>query len=191
MLAITSLQFIKKWSIKMQKIHTINSFGLRALPSIAVITFSCIGTQAWAIGTEDKIYHKPLQSEFNTLDINRDGKLTQVETAGDADFKGKFALADKNHDGLLMNNEYSAFKSRVQQSRIEAYLDDSTVTAKIKAELFKDTGTKGLDISVETHKGQVILSGFVDTHLQSRRAMQIASGIRGVHAVKNGLVIKS
>jgi hyperosmotically inducible protein len=79
----------------------------------------------------------------------------------------------------------------MQQSRIESYLDDSTVTAKIKAELIKDAGMRGLDISVKTHEGQVILSGFVETQQQSRRAMQIASGIRGVVAVKNGLVIKT
>lgn len=175
----------------MQKIHPINSFGLRALPSIAILTFSCASTQAWAIGTEDTIYQKPLQSEFNALDGDHDGSLTQAEIAGDADFKNHFAVADRNHDGLLVNNEYSTFKSRVQQKRIESYLDDSTVTAKIKAELFKDTGMKGLDISVETYQGQVILSGFVDTRQQLRRAMRIASGIRGVQAVKNGLVVKS
>lgn len=175
----------------MQKIHTKNSFGVRALPSIAVLTLSCASMQAWAIGTEDEVFQKPLQSEFNKLDSNQDQKLSQQEIAADADFAGHFKQADANSDGALAADEYSTFKSHAQQSRIAAYLDDSTVTAKIKAELVKDAGMQGLDISVKTHEGQVILSGFVETREQSRRAMQIASGIRGVVAVKNALVIKT
>lgn len=174
----------------MQKIHTAHHFGLCALPSIAVLTL-CASAQAWAIGTEDEIFQKPLQTEFNKFDANRDRRLTSEEVAGDADFNGRFKLADNNHDGVLAPDEYSTFKSHAQQSRIASYLDDSTVTAKIKAELIKDAGTDGLDITVETHDGQVILSGFVDTYQQSRLAMQIASGVRGVRAVKNGLVVKS
>lgn len=175
----------------MQKIHTKNNFGFRALPSIAVLTLSCASVQAWAIGTEDEVFQKPLQSEFNKLDANHDLKLSQQEIAGDADFAGHFKQADADNDGALAVDEYSTFKSHAQQSRIAAYLDDSTVTAKIKAELIKDAGMKGLDISVKTHAGRVILSGFVDTREQSRRAMQIASGIRGVVAVENGLVVKT
>lgn len=174
----------------MQKIHTKNSYGLRALPSIAIITFSCASAQAWAIGTENELFQKPLQSEFNKFDIDHNSKLTQKEVAGDADFSGQFKRADDNGDGVLAISEFSAFKSQAQQSRIESYLDDSTVTAKIKAELVKDAGMKGLDISVETYKGQVILSGFVENKEQSQRAMRIASGIRGVQSIKNGLIVK-
>ena len=103
---------------------------------------------------------------------------------------GNFDLADGNHDGVLVADEYGKFKSAMQQKQVEGFFDDSTVTAKVKAELIKDVGMKGLNISVETHKGQVILSGFVETDQQLRRAVQIASGIRGVQSVKNSLVVK-
>ena len=64
------------------------------------------------------------------------------------------------------------------------------VAARIKAELLKDTGIRGLRISVETHHGQVILSGFVESENQIRRAAEIASGVRGVVSVKNSLILK-
>lgn len=174
----------------MQKIQS-NNLGLHYLPSIAAITLSCASLHALALGTEDHVFSKPLHTEFKQLDANNDSKLTQKEIADDQDFTKGFSTADRNEDGILAFEEYSRFKSRAQQRRIETYLDDTTVTAKIKAELIRDAGMKGMDISVETYKGEVILSGFVETHQQLRRAMQIASGVRGVTAIKNGLVIRS
>ena len=174
----------------MLRIHTNNLCHLGAIPSIAAIAL-CASAQARAIGTEDEIFQKPLQSEFNKLDTNHNRLLSQQEATIDVDFSDRFKAADINSDGVLAVDEYNAFKSHAQQARIQTYLDDSTVTAKIKAELIRDAGMHGLDISVETHHGDVILSGFVDNQLQLRRAMQIASGIRGVRSIKNGLVIKS
>ena len=174
----------------MQRIHSNNLFHLGTIPSIAAIAL-CASAQARAIGTEDEVFQKPLQSEFNQLDTNRDRLLSQREAVIDVDFSGSFKTADANSDGALAIDEYNAFKSQAQQARIQTYLDDSTVTAKINAELIRDAGMHGLDISVETHHGDVILSGFVDNQRQLRRAMQIASGIRGVRTIKNGLVVKS
>ena len=174
----------------MQRIHTSNLFNFGAIPSIAALALFA-SAQARAIGTEDEIFQQPLQSEFNRLDANNDRRLTQKEAVADTDFSNRFQLADADKDGALAIEEYNAFKSRAQQARIQIYLDDSTVTAKIKAELIRDAGMHGLDISVETRHGQVILSGFVDNHVQMRRAMHIASGVRGVRSVKNGLVVKS
>jgi hyperosmotically inducible protein len=49
----------------------------------------------------------------------------------------------------------------------------------------------GIAVSVETHNGTVLLSGFVDSDAQMRRAQEIASGVAGVVSVKNGLAVKS
>ena len=174
----------------MQRIQASPLFQIGTIPSIAAIAF-CASTQARALGTEDELYQQPLQFEFNRLDINHDHLLTQQEVVIDADFSNRFKQADVDGDGALAVDEYSTFKSRAQQARIQAYLDDSTVTARIKAELIRDAGMQGLDISVETYRGEVILSGFVESHIQMRRAMQIASGVRGVRSVKNGLIVKS
>jgi hyperosmotically inducible protein len=70
------------------------------------------------------------------------------------------------------------------------YLDDSVITAKVKALLAKDLVLKSFAISVETFRGVVILSGFVDSNDQIDRAVQIARGIKGVREVRSQLVLK-
>lgn len=153
-----------------------------------VLAMPCLSTQAYA-GME-ALNQSPLELEFKKLDVNHDDKLSSEEVARDKDFAGNFERADTNGDGVLIADEYGNFKSAAQQKRLELFLDDSAVTARVKAELVKDTGMKGLNISVETYKGEVILSGFVDNDEQLRRAVQIASGVRGVQAVKSGLAVK-
>ena len=70
------------------------------------------------------------------------------------------------------------------------YIDDATVTTKVKAAYVKDPLVKALDVKVDTFKGTVQLSGFVDTAEQKARAEQIAAGTTGVSAVKNNITIK-
>ena len=162
-------------------------YSLAAL--IALLVASTSG-HALAFGTQDDQSQSALYSEFQKLDRNSDQKLTRVEASRDSDIASDFDRADGDRNGALNSDEYGNYKSALQQARVEAYLDDSTVTAKVKAELLKDAGVKGLAIKVETHRGIVILSGFVDTDLQARRAVEIASGVRGVQTVKNSLVVK-
>lgn len=162
----------------------------RHISVFAAVALACVSLQATAFGTADDLNSAPLTIEFKKLDTNHDGKLSSGEAVHDQDFVHGFGAADTNHDGSLQLGEYSRYKSSLQQQRLEAFLDDSTVTAKVKAELIKDTGMKGLRISVETHKGQVILSGFVDNEQQIYRAAEIASSVRGVQSVKNSLLVK-
>jgi hyperosmotically inducible protein len=70
------------------------------------------------------------------------------------------------------------------------YVDDSTITTKVKAAFIHDDTVKAFDVSVETFKGIVQLSGFVDTAEQKYRAGDIARGITGVHEVKNNITVK-
>lgn len=164
--------------------------SVSALTVVAALYFTGVSLQASAVTTDDYVDQSPLAAEFKKLDSNHDGKLTREEASRDQDLLGNFARADTNSDGVLAVDEYSSYKSSAQQKRVEGFLDDSTVTAKVKSELVKDAGIKGLKISVETYKGEVILSGFVENEKQLKRAIEIASGIRGVQSVKNGLVIK-
>lgn len=161
-----------------------------AITSITALALSAVSMQVIAVGSEDTIKQQPLSAEFKKLDINSDKQLSQDEALKDKDVGEYFSRADENKDGILTVDEYAAFKSSVQQKRVAAYIDDATVTAKVKAELIKDNGLDSINISVETHKGQVILSGFVSTGEQLLRAVHIASGVSGVQSVKNALVIK-
>lgn len=70
-------------------------------------------------------------------------------------------------------------------------VDDATITAKIKAEFVRDDTVKVLQVNVETFKGTVQLSGFVDTEAQKNRAAEIARLITGVVSVKNSITVKT
>ena len=70
------------------------------------------------------------------------------------------------------------------------YIDDSTITTKVKAAIFNDPSLKVFQINVETFKGEVQLSGFVDSPQNIRRAGEVARGVRGVRSVKNDLIVK-
>lgn len=69
-------------------------------------------------------------------------------------------------------------------------VDDAAITAQVKADLLADKEISGLAVSVETFKGEVVLTGAVDSWAQSNKAAQIARRVHGVSTVKNLLKIK-
>ena len=70
------------------------------------------------------------------------------------------------------------------------YVDNSAITTKVKAAIFNDPMLKTLQISVESFKGEVQLSGFVNSAESARKAGEIARSIEGVVSVKNDLIVK-
>jgi len=70
------------------------------------------------------------------------------------------------------------------------YIDDSVITTKVKAALVEDPITKAYQINVETFKGEVQLSGFVDSAQAKAKAGEVARGVKGVKSVKNNLNVK-
>src|SRR4030095_2166579 len=77
-----------------------------------------------------------------------------------------------------------------QQPAGEA-VDDGVVTAKVKAALVADPVTKAHQINVETFKGTVQLSGFVETAEARTRALQLARDVEGVRKVKDAMEVRS
>ncbi|MFP4111229.1 MAG: BON domain-containing protein [Desulfonatronovibrio sp.] len=69
-------------------------------------------------------------------------------------------------------------------------VDDSTISAKVKAALYDDEMVSGFAISVDTFQGEVTLNGAVDNEGQRERAGEIARSVTGVRAVNNLLNIK-
>lgn len=70
------------------------------------------------------------------------------------------------------------------------YFDDSAITTKVKTSILGDSKLKTLQISVETFKGIVQLSGFVDSSEAATRAVELARTVRGVKMVNNSLIVK-
>ena len=71
------------------------------------------------------------------------------------------------------------------------YIDDTAVTARVKGRLVADETVKALDVQVETFRGVVQLSGFVDNDTQRNRAEQIARTTNGVTEVQNNIQLKT
>ena len=70
------------------------------------------------------------------------------------------------------------------------YVDDSVITTKVKAEIFKDDSLKSSEINVETFKGVVQLSGFVNSQADIDRAVELTRGVKGVTSVKDDMRVK-
>lgn len=70
------------------------------------------------------------------------------------------------------------------------YIDDTATTAKVKAALLADDRVSGLAVNVETFKGVVQLSGFVDNAGQKQLAEQLARQVQGVQGVINNITVK-
>ena len=80
--------------------------------------------------------------------------------------------------------------TRTQQAPGEV-IDDSVITTKVKASLVEDPVTKARQIEVETFRGTVQLSGFVDTAASKARAGELARQTRGARNVKNSLEVRT
>lgn len=79
----------------------------------------------------------------------------------------------------------------VQSAKAGMAIDDAAITTKVKAAIFAEPGLKSLQISVDTVKGVVTLSGSVDSRSSSNRAKELAGAVAGVTDVENRLAVKS
>ncbi|HWQ95361.1 MAG TPA: BON domain-containing protein [Gammaproteobacteria bacterium] len=70
------------------------------------------------------------------------------------------------------------------------YIDDSIITANVKAAILNEPSLKVAEINVETFKGVVQLSGFVHDKADIGKAVEVARHVKGVKSVKNDLLSK-
>ncbi len=69
-------------------------------------------------------------------------------------------------------------------------IDDAVITTEVKAALLADPDVKSFEVKVETRKGEVMLSGYVDNSTQLDRAAAVTRGIAGVKTVQNNMSLK-
>ena len=91
---------------------------------------------------------------------------------------------------LMLIATFVACASTPKQESTGEYIDDSVITTKVKSLLAADDFLKSFQISVETFKGTVQLSGFVGSQKAVNKAGEIARSVKGVTSVKNDLVVK-
>jgi osmotically-inducible protein OsmY len=129
----------------------------------------------------------------NAADNTRNAAATMAEktkeVASTAAVKTRHAaavVADKTERATDKMEE----KSAVAADKTGAALADSVITTKVKADIFKEPELKSMAIHVETEKGVVMLSGFVDTKAGADKAVRLAKGVEGVTKVRSAIKVK-
>ncbi len=70
------------------------------------------------------------------------------------------------------------------------YVDDTVITTKVKTAVLNDPNLKSAEINVETFKGRVQLSGFVNSQADINQAVKVARAVEGVSSVTNDMKLK-
>jgi len=91
---------------------------------------------------------------------------------------------------LMLMVAFVACASTSKQESTGEYVDDSVITTKVKSLLAADDFLKSFQIGVETYKGTVQLSGFVNSQKAVDKAIEITRSVQGVKSVKNDLIVK-
>ena len=91
---------------------------------------------------------------------------------------------------MMSSAAFLACASTAKQSSTGEYIDDSVITTKAKSLLVADDFLKSFQIGVETYKGVVQLSGFVNSQAAVDKAVEVAQSVQGIKSVKNDLVVK-
>jgi osmotically-inducible protein OsmY len=83
-------------------------------------------------------------------------------------------------------------KQQEEKRDVGQVSDDAALTAKVKSSIASNVGARtAAAINVDTYRGVVQLSGFVDSNDQANRAMEAAKKVSGVKSLKNDLRVKS
>jgi osmotically-inducible protein OsmY len=119
--------------------------------------------------------------------------LSACDKPGPAETTGKKIdqTADKVGEKIGAAVDTAGDKLGAQSAKAGVVIDDSEITTKVKAAIFAEPGLRTLQISVDTVKGVVTLSGSVDSRSTRNRAGELASAVTGVKDVENRLVLKS
>ena len=101
-----------------------------------------------------------------------------------------------------LNNRFSTFflialmvfllgcASTSKQEGTGEYFDDTVVTTKVKAAILNEPSLKSAEINVETFKGVVQLSGFVNSQADINKAAEVVRKVNGVKSIKNDMRVK-
>lgn len=84
----------------------------------------------------------------------------------------------------------TACSSTPTQESTGEFITDTALTTKVKAAVFAEPTLSALEINVETFKGTVQLSGFVNSQTDINKAMSVARDVKGVKSVKNSMRLK-
>jgi len=100
------------------------------------------------------------------------------------------ALAETTMDKTQSAADSAGQKVDSSMNKVGNFMDDSSITAKVKAALVDHDSIKSTDISVKTDDKVVTLSGFVESQAQAEQAVRVAKGVEGVSSVSDKLHVR-
>ncbi|MCS2170415.1 molecular chaperone OsmY [Scandinavium sp. TWS1a] len=100
------------------------------------------------------------------------------------------ALAETTMDKTQSAADSAGQKVDNSMNKVGNFMDDSSITAKVKAALVDHDSIKSTDISVKTDDKVVTLSGFVESQAQAEQAVSVAKGVEGVSSVSDKLHVR-
>lgn len=117
--------------------------------------------------------------------------LSACDKPGPAETAGKQIDQAANTAGKKVEEAASKLNEKmdVEGEKTAVAIDDATITTKVKAAIFAEPGLKTLQISVDTVKGVVTLSGSVNSLTNSDKAKLLAQAVTGVKEVDNRLQV--
>ncbi len=113
----------------------------------------------------------------------KDAKAAEARAKADAKAQRQTSAANKPA------KEVSTAPASKKESAGE-YVDDAVITTKVKAAVLEEPSLKSAEINVETSKGRVQLSGFVNSRANIDKAVEVAKAVKGVKSVKNDMILK-
>ena len=145
-----------------------------------------LGAEAHAQYSGEAQTLSPPRADFLALDRNRDGLISKVEALANQEVQKRFAAFDADKDARLSEAEYTA----AMEDNEKRVLQDSIITARVKAALLAERGIPSFSISVETYEGRVQLTGFVKAPDMVSRAGRVTAGVSGVRTVDNNIAVR-
>jgi osmotically-inducible protein OsmY len=100
------------------------------------------------------------------------------------------SAARKTDNVLDRAGDQTADKTHEAAGKTRIVASDTAITTKVKADLVKEPNLDSLGIHVETEKGVVMLSGFVNSKEEADKAVKVAKGVDGVTSVKSAIKVK-
>jgi osmotically-inducible protein OsmY len=136
-----------------------------------------------------KVAKAELEARYAPSDKNRDAVRVAKAKAGYSVAKEKCEQAG-NVKQVCMKEAKAAETRAMKNEGPGEYVDDSVITAKVKAAVFEEPSLKSTEINVTTYKGIVQLHGFVRSHANIDEAVEVARKVKGVKSVKNDMIVK-
>ncbi len=91
---------------------------------------------------------------------------------------------------IILTTFFLGCASTSKQEGTGEYVDDTVITTKVKTAILGESTLKSSEINVETYKGVVQLSGFVNSKADINKAIEVTRQIKGVTSVKNSMRLK-